>query len=199
MAMRLILGAIPSTPIHSIQAELALRPLKYEASLAVQRVVVKLLHLKNNSTVKSLRDLSNNLSLWNVEPRRNLLIQAIRKWDNPEAPTIKQETSANEIPINLAPIILGATWTHFRKSELPPQSQRWILDLLHSTSATHEKLYTDASKQHNGATGAAVYIPASNKAHIKRLPDTFSIFAAEALAIHMALSTIQIVLACLKS
>ena len=55
----------------------------------------------------------------------------------------------------------------------------------------YSNIFTDGSKQSNNSTASAVYIPNFNVQISKRIPDLYSVYTAELIALLLALDGIK--------
>jgi ribonuclease HI len=105
---------------------------------------------------------------------------------------LRQITHAGfSTPQRINEIILDTPWTNFHKQDLPPQTLQLILSFFNREAKHFIKIYTDGSKQKTGETGTAIFSKDLNIGIIKRPPNTYSIFSAEALALLSALRYVR--------
>jgi ribonuclease HI len=190
-AMRKILGVLPSTPIHSMLAETKLKPLKYVAMREADNLIIKLLLTGEHPALDNIKELSQREDINPSTPSMPVVTKAYRKWTTSGLRLRKQTHTEGAAPQNLSEIILDTPWNNFQKKELPPQTLQLICSFLNTEAKNYVKIYTDGSKQQSGETGTAIYSKDLNIGIIKRPPNTYSIFSAEALALCSALQFVR--------
>jgi len=190
-AMRKILGVLPSTPIHSMLAETGLRPLKYAAQIEADKLVLKFLHFGNHHALSNIMRLSQKQPPAAASSASSLLIKSYNKWAASGLHFRQVEHHPYAPPQDLRNIIIPTPWNDFSKQDLPPQTLQLILHFLNSEASNDLKIFTDGSKQENGSTGSAFYSPDLNISILKRLPNSFSTFSAEGMALLAALKFLQ--------
>jgi ribonuclease HI len=186
ISMRKILGVLPSTPIHSMQAETKLPPLKYAASKQAENLIIKLIH-REHQALTNIRELANRAGRDTHAIIANPLIKAFQKWIASGIIIPSATRPPIIMPQNLREFILDTPWKLFPKNDLPPQTSQLIRHFLHTDAHLYKKWYTDGSKQSDGSTGAAFVCPDLNVQCIRRLPNSYSVFSAEAHAMLSAL------------
>jgi ribonuclease HI len=120
-----------------------------------------------------------------------ILTKAYRKWANSGLRLKKTVHVPYAAPQHLSKFILNTPWINFQKKDLPPQTLQIILSFFNTAASNYVKIYTDGSKQLGGETGTAIFSKDLNIGIIKRPPNTYSIFSAEALALLSALQYVK--------
>jgi ribonuclease HI len=190
-AMRKILGALHSTPIHSMQAETNLLPLSFAARLEAERLVIKLFQCEDNEVLRKMREFHELTKDKVSNNKLQMLMTVFRKWSNDASRIPRTTHHCYQPPQNVGRLIFNPQWAQWKKNEMPPHAKQIILETLNTTFKGYTHVYTDASKRSDGAAGAAVYSSKPKKALVKRLPDTYSILSAEAAAFLNALTLIK--------
>jgi len=191
VAMRKILGTLHSTPIHSMQAETNLKPLKYAAQQEAEKVVLKLQHLGNQHALENIIHLAERAQAAPQKSPSSLLIKAYKKWSTSGIQVRQQKCSPYTPPQDLGKLIPPTLWMDFPRKNLPPQTLQLIRAYLNTEAKSHIKIFTDGSKQDDGSTGSAFYSRGLNVTVLKRPPNTYSIFSAEGLALRSTLEYIE--------
>jgi ribonuclease HI len=186
-SMRKILGALPSTPIHSMQAELRLAPLKYAATKSADKLIIKLFQHGEHPATTNIRELAEKEESGHFTSNLRLLTKAYRKWTNSGITIRISNLPEYHPPQKLSEVVLDTPWMYCHKQNLPPDTLQKILEFLNTTAKNSVKIYTDGSKQSDGRTGTAFCSHDLNIAICTRPPNTYSIFSAEAIAVLNAL------------
>lgn len=188
-ALRIALGAFPTTPadgLHCLANEL---PIHDRADLSTLSFGCKILATPNNinfSNSSSVRFKGIYDQNPNVIPplyeRQNRILNKISY----TLPPILPFQSSNIAPWILPPITLNLDLTKHNKSDTPPVLIRNEFNLIMSEFTNSTIIYTDASLNHSENTvGAAVVTPSTVfKYH---LPKGTSVYTGELMAIYKAL------------
>jgi ribonuclease HI len=190
-AVRKILGALPSTPIHSMLAETKLRPLKYAAMREADNLMINLMLVGEHSALTNIKELSEREETNPNTTSLQILTKSYRKWSTSGLRLRQRAHSGFTVPHHASEMILHTPWTNFQKQDLPPQTLQIILSYFNTEARNHIKIYTDGSKQKTGETGTAIFSRDLTLSIIKRPPNTYSIFSAEALALLSALQHVK--------
>jgi hypothetical protein len=127
IALRKILGVLPSTPIHSMLADTKLMPLKYVAMREADNLIINLMLAGDHTALNNIKELmqreETNPSTSNLQS----LTRSFRKWST-SGLRLRQITHAGfSTPQHISEIILDTPWTNFQKQNLPPQTLQLIL------------------------------------------------------------------------
>jgi ribonuclease HI len=190
-AVRKILGVLPSTPIHSMLADTKLKPLKYAAMRAADNLIINLLVTGEHSALTNIKELAQREETNSNTSSLQILTKSFRKWTTSGLQLRQTAHTGFTFPQDISEIILDTPWTNFQKQDLPPQTLQIILSYFNTEAKSDIKIYTDGSKQKTGETGTAIFSRDLNISIIKRPPNTYSIFSAEALALLSALRYVR--------
>lgn len=173
--IRLASGLLPSSPTLSTLIESGELPFKHVITIAAASRAVSFIEKTYGDSINVfildkaanlLRDFANA----NIPPIAPVQRVGYRRWDQ-QGPyidwSIKRLVRAGD-PKNKVSAVLNS--------------------LLESKYSTHQKIFTDGSR-HNDKVGIGVY--SSSLSICRRLPDQFSVFAAEAAAIILALKSMN--------
>jgi hypothetical protein len=126
-SMRKILGALSSTPIHSMQAETNLQPLRFVANKEAESLIVKMLQIEHNSTIHKIQELTaETLRQGTLHPLQQLT-RAYTKWTQPDIHIVKTTNCPYQPPQDLQELVVHSPWEHFSKQSLPPQTHQLIM------------------------------------------------------------------------
>lgn len=174
--LRLILGAMKTSPINSMQIECNLPPLKIRFEFLKYKFITKLLAVSNNPLLEKLSILSSTTYL-----HENL------------SEIIKFKDEFNIYNHNNWPCYLGSYNSKFCNIKIViDKTLRNKFDVYNklTTWPDHKHLYTDGSKTEDSVS-MVMYNPENNIGHGFKLPKISSIYTAEANAILMALNYIE--------
>jgi ribonuclease HI/exonuclease III len=193
-AMRLITGAFKSSPIAALQIEASLPPLIIRSQFSADKYLIKCVAFKFRSLLSRLYILKRHVDtptpyyITHNPPQLIIslhkyshLIPLIRKDEVIPCYKIPIETVASSISIDYAPVAQV-------DRDIPHLSSSIASEYLAKYQNT-SKIYTDGSKTQEGV-GAAFYDEDNDICEKFSLPNSCSIFTAEALAISRALSYI---------
>lgn len=190
-ALRLISGALCSTPIRAMEAETKIMPLSIRRLLLAERFSIKLLTYRNDAVIKKLvsHQYQHCIPLTTGE---NLL-----SGNYPKLPNIFLEIQ-NKFP-NIVKFSPWACYSYSYESIMSPVSLETqqihtnteYLEFI-SKMQNYYRFYTDGSKTKSHVR-SAVYDPQINFSQSFVLHDTCSIFTAEAYAVFEALKRISTV------
>ena len=194
-ALRLILGAFPSTPIPALQAEAGVPPLRVRAQLLADKYILKNLSKQHHPLMGQLRII-----------KQNLLINS-PYWLSHNVPLLVISYSRYEAHINslkvysVLPCFMGPVelLQHHIPTLCSPVSQvdrnvtnlpcQISLKFIDDNVPNFKRIFTDGSKTKEGV-GAAFWDQYSNFDGKYKLQKICTIFTAEAFAISRALSHI---------
>jgi ribonuclease HI len=191
-ALRICLGAFRTSPIPSLHVEANELPLKLRREKLTLQYITKLKSNPNNPTYQCV-----------FEPCFELLFEARPSVIPPIGIRIKQHLLDIDINFNcIAKFVFSPVppWLLNRpkfifdvhnigsKSEIPPEVFKSKVNEILVNFDGYQKIYTDGSKAGKAVAAAAISGP---RLSIKRLPDSSSIFSAEARAILLALNIVD--------
>ncbi|CAH2099512.1 unnamed protein product [Euphydryas editha] len=193
-SLRLIIGAMKSSPINALQAECGEPPLQFRRQYLSDRFLFKAYQYSSHPLIPKLLILSQLTSSSNYWRHKELpcLIKSYLKLTSLPCPIFQCRlnplyeipyeaiTSAPEVVLNLG-IEKGSSLAN---SQFNYKINEICEDWIH--------VFTDASKlTQDGCTGSAVWIPRFNVVLNFKLPPYSSVFTGELLAIFEAVSYIE--------
>lgn len=201
-ALRLIIGAMKSSPINSLQVECAEPPLILRRQFLADKYILKSFSISRHSLEQSLDHLFNNLinnKRLTDENRFPLLLKSFLSFKSLSS-SLQNLQKDPILPIFTIPFdsinfIPNIITSEFRTNILTSSNQNAEENFKNITSSKFpgfSLIYTDGSKSDNKDCGAAVHIPEFNLNLSYKLPKEISIFTAECFAIEQALIQIQI-------
>ena len=191
--IRLATGAMRTSPVHSLQVEAVVSPLKIRRMEQTLRYVSKIEFSPDHSTfdsIHTLPDIHHSYTL--AEERRSGLTVASRvnkfcEEINYVKPDIQPLPKLCKAPWQLAPrhasLLFKGLKTSITKEEIQHKFSRYQAKCIQIPF-----MYTDGSKE-NSRTSSAVIC--GQDTYVSRLPDDSSIFLAELHAIYLALKIVE--------
>lgn len=194
-AMRSIGGFIKSTPIHSMQSELFLQPLSIRRRYLACKFWLKSRALLNNPSVTVVHDLAaitQSRQLRSKEPLLRTVHNIFKEVPIHESAQLHMFSLDTWISnINVAAVIkLNLDFMSYPKKAYGSNYLKYeCLKYLETNYSTFYQIYTDGSKDENGA-GAALYDPQTYSSMKFRIDTDISIMQVELIAIAEALSLV---------
>ncbi|CAH2101808.1 unnamed protein product [Euphydryas editha] len=180
-SLRIILGAMKSSPTNALQVECVDPPLQIRRQFLSDRFVIKSLQLSSHPLWPKLNKLSQ---LSNTNHSRSFLLNSYLKFTNLPNPLSSSlinplySTSFNALTHNV-PVI---TDLPLKKGD--PDIKYKFQEILHQNWLNHNLIYTDASKlSPSSCVGAACWIPKFKIILQYKCPPETSVFSGEAIAI----------------
>lgn len=192
-ALRMVTGAMKSSPVRALQVECADPPLSVRRQYLADRYLFRIAQLEHHPIFPKLNVLSDHVDtnpFWLRKSKPNLIISLSRLSDI-EAPLAKFP----KIPIYIVPF-----------SALTFQSKSVDIGIQRNSASVNDRflaavrakwqdwdlLYTDASKlNNNGLVGCAFIHDNSNSIHKFQLPSICSIFTGECYSILKAIQYVN--------
>ena len=184
--IRLIIGALNSTPIPALCAETGISPLQFRRNYLTDRFLIRSITYQNSNLTNNISYLLNRWRF--VEWRLPLMCKRA-------ALIFRLQNFIVLIPsYHLSAFSFHQIFERIEIHQLPRSSSSDTQDLFYSYThqhfPLHTHIFTDGSKDHHGV-GSAFWFP-SNKLHCSlSLPNFTSIFHAEQMAIFQALFYIK--------
>ncbi|KAJ0179728.1 hypothetical protein K1T71_004319 [Dendrolimus kikuchii] len=191
--LRIITGAMKSSPSNALQVECAEPPLAMRRQLLSDRFLCKVMELSSHPLLVSLDQLSHLISssYWTHKPLP-LLIQSYRKTVN--IPSGIYQTYMSPLFLTkfdslvFSPKVI--TDLGISKNSLAANQQ--FCSIVHNRWPNHIQLFTDASKiTQNQPVGAAVWIPKYKIILNFKIPPSCSIFTGESVALLEAILYVE--------
>ena len=189
-ALRIIAGAMKSSPINALQVECVVPPLSLRRQYLADRFLLKAARFSNHPLFPKLTLLNryvDNNPYWRIKPRPLLTIsfqrlesQTVQVFQNPLLPlySTPYDSVMHRPSVNIA---LGVGKTS-------PNANGLFNSIMDSHWRNWVRIFTDASKTlPNGHVGAAFYCPSTSHSAYFRLPKEASVFTGECRAIVEAL------------
>lgn len=192
-SLRLILGAMRSSPINALQVEAAEAPLHFRRQFMADKFLFKCFRLSNHPLMNKITALSAQ-------------VRSLPYWRNKSIPLLVKSLhtySAYKPLLNPAeklPLYSNSFCIHLRKPNIlfsldvlgNHQAPSKLIHILNSRYSGWKAIYTDGSKSPlSNHVGAAFHCP-SNQVNKKiKLPKETSIFTAECIAIFESLKYID--------
>lgn len=186
-ALRLISGAMMSTPINSMEVETCIMPLSLRRLLLINKLCVKLLSVNNNLVLDKILPFSNIDSIdiltlkgdniaKGIFPNMVQIMLGMRKLSVNMNKVIQWQYYTNKLETSLLDISVNLNSVYSNSDFLDFMSQK----------TDFYKIYTDGSKTNN-ATQSAYYDSQTKIAKCFKIDPLCSIFTAEAYAIYKGL------------
>lgn len=201
-ALRMIIGAMKSSPINSLQVECVDPPLILRRQFLADKYILKAFSISCHPLEQSLDHLFNNLNndkRLTDKNRLPLLLKSFLSFKSLSS-SLQNLQKYPILPIFTIPFdsinfIPKIITSDFRKNILTSSNQNVeenFKNIISSKYPGFSLIYTDGSKSENNECGAAVHIPEFNLDLSYKLPKEISIFTAECFAIEQALFQIQL-------
>lgn len=174
--LRIVLGAMCSTPIISMQVECNIPPLKIRFKYLTYRFLLRISSIKNHPLLVKLQSGSSSSILSHYLPEIVKIKQDYNLYESDLWPCYMSTFSSKYFPLK---IVID--------NSLKCKEDVY---LLLSNLVGYQQVYTDGSKT-SEAVSAAIYIKQDKKGYGIRLPNLTSIFTAECLAVLSALEYIE--------
>ena len=196
--LRLALGAFRTSPETSLQAEASILPLELRRKQLTLQYAIKISATPENPVFNCLFNTPTNIK--RILQKKPKTPKPISERISPDLKEINfnvkdtQQITFPTIPswtLNNPEIDLDLT--KFTKESTHPSTYREeFYKILRNKYVNHAKIYTDGSKSDFAVGAASVPIPHELEEKYKRLPNSASIYTAEATALNMALDAINI-------
>ncbi|RVE51902.1 hypothetical protein evm_003522 [Chilo suppressalis] len=191
--LRIILGAMKSSPINALQVESVDPPLYLRRQYLSDRFILKILPFSSHPLMRKLKTLSQ-LCLSQPNSSNNIpcILHSYNKFNSTSIP-IEQfpcqplfMNSFDSLTFS-PPVILN-----FGAEKDSPTAVQTFFNNLSTHWQNWTPLYTDAARLHDkGSIGAAVWFPAHKIILSLKLPPLASVFTGEAIAILEAVLFIE--------
>ena len=186
--LRLIIGALNSTPIPALNAETGVHPLQYRRNYLTDRILTRFLSSRPTIISDNILFL---LSHWRFTEHKLPLICKRAKLIFPFKKFILCHNSYCLSPFTYHQILYKRQFHILPKlTTTNATHQTLFLSFTHQHFPHHLHIFTDGYKNQYGV-GAAVWIPSKQFSASLSLPPFTSIFHAEQTAIFRAISLIQ--------
>lgn len=194
-SLRLIGGAMKSSPLNALQVECAEPPLKLRRQMLCDKFLFRAFQFSNHPLYSKLQELSGKIetsSFWTNKPPPCLVV-SFRKFISLQAPTHRSQYlplfSANYPALVLEPNVLFSL-DCLKNDQNPDASLRHLID---SDWPDFHYLYCDASKHSgSGSVGIGVFHQQYNIHQKNKLPPETSVFTAECFGILKSLEYVLI-------
>lgn len=194
-ALRLVSGAMKSSPINALQVECVDPPLQLRRQYLSDSFLFRSLQFSNHplhSKLRLLSDYASSSSYWSHKSIPCLL-NSFRKWTNLQAPT-HQVPSFPLFCTNFEPLIISPdVRLDLGITKNDPFANVTFCALLDENWPDYNYIYTDASKHSStDYVGVGVYHSQYDIVQRVKLPPESSVFTGECFAIFKALEYILI-------
>jgi len=192
-AMRIILGAFPSTPTQALYIETGLAPLKHRRSWLMAKKLILLASAPPDHPLYQIYSTyfeTHRITSRKSKPPFVQQASSIFSSINTVTPPFISAPSVSPLPPSMDLLShINCNLSHgWNKKDLPEEGRQLFAELLNTKYATYLSIYTDGSKIHNPAsTSSALYIPTLQLAQSWKLSGAHSSVFAELFAIHKAL------------
>ncbi|KAL0832986.1 hypothetical protein ABMA28_011678 [Loxostege sticticalis] len=190
--LRIILGAMKSSPINALQIESVDPPLYLRRQYLSDRFFLKVIHNSSHPLLEKLHYLSTIIDPSDPSQKPPCILLSYHKFNRLPTPIAK--TSCNPLFLNSfeSLIFKPNIILNFGISKDSPGARTIFLKNLSSNWHDSLHLYTDASKlTENGEVGAAVWIPKFQIALMHKCPPLSSTFTGESVAILEAILFVE--------
>ena len=192
-ALRIIGGFVKTTPIHVMECELNIPPLKFRRQFLASKYCLKSMITSGSKTITLLKELNHMCQLSYWKNKKKPLLADI--YDKLQKKKVISCSLRNHFILNLSQscIVAKVIFTDIeefsgsKNSNMNTLLKYCTLKMLAFSYEGWYKLYTDGSKTINGL-GAAFYDPSHNLKQKFKITSNVSIMSAELLAISEALS-----------
>lgn len=193
-ALRIISGAMKSSPINALQVECGEPPLKFRRQLLCDRYLFRALQFSDHPLYSKLKLLSEQIETSHYWTRKNIpcLIVSFRKFLSFQAPMHRSHT---------LPIFCSS----FDSLTLKPVVHFYLEVIKHDHNANHNfihllntewkdchHIYSDASKTNNSCVGIGIYHHQYKIVQKIKLPPESSVFTGESFGILKSLEYIKL-------
>lgn len=193
-SLRLIIGAMRSSPINALQVEAVEAPLHFRRQFLADKFLFKCLRLSNHPLMVKVTTLSAQ-------------VKSLQYWRNKSIPLLVKSLHTYSAykpllnPSDRLPLYTNSFHIHLIKPNIllslgiinNHEAPRKLIQILNSKYSGWKIIYTDGSKTSlSNQVGAAFHCPSDQVNKKIKLPKEASIFTAECIAIFESLKYIDV-------